>query len=207
MKDYQSNSDKNKEPKDELPPKDLTPVVSGEVSLKPAGIGRKFKNTFLGGDFKNAREYLIADVLLPALRNLVVDTVAKGVDRLVYGENTRRPGPTTYSGRIQYNNPIYREPRLRAVPDQNPVTRWAQGSRQFDDVTIISKSEADAVVEKMIDIVDKYELVSVADLKEILGLPSAHVDNKWGWSHLGSIAVRQVRDGYRISFPPLEEIA
>ena len=70
-----------------------------------------------------------------------------------------------------------------------------------------SKSDADTVVENLVNVVDIYEVVSVADLNELLGLPTSHVDHKWGWTNLASIEVRQVRDGWLIAFPPLEEIS
>jgi hypothetical protein len=49
--------------------------------------------------------------------------------------------------------------------------------------------------------------VSLADLFDTVGLPATHVDNKWGWTNLASVEVRQVREGWQISFPPLEEIS
>ncbi len=55
--------------------------------------------------------------------------------------------------------------------------------------------------------IEQYEVVSVSDLNELLGLPSSHVDNKWGWTNLSTIDTKQVREGFRISFPPLEEIS
>lgn len=214
MPDYQGNSNKDKESTKELPEKNLDKVVTGEVIRKPKTIGSRFKNIFLGGDMTTAAEYVVSEVLLPALRNLVVDTISKGTDRLVYGNSgMRRRPPTNYSSRIQYNNPINRgmsSPNRAYLPDQRPMDRWSQGhvgGKVFEDVVVASKADADMVIERLTDIVDSYEVVSVADLSELLGLPSTHVDNKWGWSNLASINVRQVREGWQISFPPLEEIS
>lgn len=215
MQDYQGNSKKTKEdnvdkakPK---PKKDLEKIVSGDVRIKPKTVGSRFRNIFLGGDIQQAGQYVVAEVLLPALRNLIAEAVSRGTDRLVYGESGGRRRPTNYSSRYSYNNPIYRAgdraPQSRAyLPDQKPADRWIQSRKTIEDVIIGTKEDADAVVERLIDVVDMYEVVSVADLYELLGLPSSHVDNKWGWTHLSNIDVRQVREGWRISFPPLEEI-
>jgi hypothetical protein len=62
------------------------------------------------------------------------------------------------------------------------------------------------VLERMQDIIDKYEVVSVSDLYELLGLPSSYQDNKWGWNYLGDVQVRQIREGYLIDFPSAEPI-
>lgn len=204
--DYQSNSHKGKEPKDKSEKKDLEKVVEGDVSVKPKTIGSKIKSIFFGGDVNTAASYVVGEVLLPALRNLVVETVSKGADRLIYGESSmRHRRPTNYGSRVQYNNPLARETRSY-LPDQRPIDRWSRSSKAFDDIVVSSKTDADNVVERLIDIVDHYAVASVADLYELLGLPSTHVDNKWGWTNLKGIEVRQVREGYKLSFPPVEEI-
>lgn len=207
--DYQGNSNKDKEPKTNPPKKEpLEKVVTGEVVVKPKTIASRVKNIFFGGDMDSAASYVVSEVLLPALRNLVVETVSKGADRLIYGDSGHRRRPASYSPRIQYNNPINRgASRTAYLPDQKPIDKWAQNRKTFEDVIVVSKSDADTVVERLTDIVDMYDVVSVADLQELLGLPSSHIDNKWGWTHLASIEVRQVREGWRISFPPLEEIS
>lgn len=210
MVDYQGNSNKKKEGPKETERKPLEKVVAGDVIVKPKGIGARFKNIFFGGDFTAAKEYVLSEVLLPAIRNLVVESISKGTDRLIYGDNAiRRRGPVNYGSRVQYNNPIYRSgpPQARAyLPDQRPIDRWSGGQKTFEDVIVGSKADADNVIEQLTNVVDMYEVVSIADLYELLGLPSSHVDNKWGWTHLSTIEVRQVREGWRISFPPLEEI-
>jgi hypothetical protein len=220
--DYQSNTPKEKEPKKDplakaikhknpKSEKNIEKVVVGEVIQKPKGIGRKFKEVFLGGDAKQVAKYVAGDVLLPALRNLIVDMVTKGAERLVYGESSyRRRGPTiNYSNRyqgVQYNRPFDpRDPRERSfAPAVQP--RMRQNRHEINDVIIATKEEADLVVERLADILDKYEVVALADLYDLLGLQTSQIDFKWGWTYLGNIQVRQIRQGYLLELPPLEEI-
>lgn len=209
--DYQGNSNKKKqEGNPQTPEKNLEKVVVGEVVVRKPGLGERFKKVFLGGDMTTATQYVVAEVLFPALRNLAVEMVSKGADRLIYGESgMRRRPPSTYQPRVQYNNPVYRPDPARHsyAPDRARLTWSTQGRKSFDNIIVSSKADADMVVENLINIVQQYEVVSVADLYELLGLPFSHVDNKWGWTQLGSIETRQTRDGYEISFPPLEEIS
>lgn len=209
--DYQGNSKKNKKDDNTEPKKNLEPIVTGEVISKPKPVGSKFKAIFFGGDFRSATEFVLAEVLLPAVRNVIVESVSKGADRLIYGESMHRQvrRPPNYTSRIQYNNPVLRgDPINRALlPNQSARTAWVSNRKDFDDIILTQESEANAVVERLIDIVDQYEVVSIADLSEILGQPSSPIDNKWGWTNLATIEVRQVREGWRISFPPLEEIS
>lgn len=210
MVDYQGNSNKSKETpaNPDKPKKNLEKVVSGEVIVKSQGVGAKFKSIFFGGDATTASHYVVGEVILPALRNLVVEVVSKGIDRLIYGESAARRRPSSYAPRVQYNNPIYRQEPRAYLPNQRPSDRWAEaGKRQLDKFIVSSRVEADMVVDTLTEAVSQYEVVSVADLNELLGLASSHVDQKWGWTNLSNIGVRQVREGYEISLPPLEEIS
>lgn len=212
--DYQGNANRDKEPKKELPPKNLEKVITGQVIQKPKSLGYKFKETFFGGDAKSAARYVAGDVLLPALRNLLFDSVVGGVEKVIYGDSRfgRRAGrpPTNYSARYQYDRspirttgrPVEDRPSL---PDQRPRV-WRAPKREFNDIILSSREEADVVVEKLMDILEKYDVVSLSDLYEILGLPIDPIDNKWGWTYLGSLRVRQHRDGHIIEFPSLQEI-
>ena len=216
--DYQGNANKDKEEKEQKEQKQtkkVEKVVTGEVVQKPKGIGRKFKDIFFGGDAKQALRFVTADVLLPALRDLVYNSISKGVENIVYGERFTRRRPPEYRPRVSYNNPFaYRPPDPRDqrahLPDQTPRSfrseRFYSNRREISDIVIPDRAEAEAVIAQMIDIIDKYQAVSLADFYEIVGLESSHVDNKWGWTYSNNVNVRQVRDGYLLELPPLEEL-
>lgn len=207
--DYQGNSKKEQDKREAPEKKIVEKVVITEVIQKPKGPGRKFKEVFFGGDAKHAAVFVASDVLLPALRNLIVDMVTKGAERLIFGESNyrRRPGGTNYGARYQYQGGTgysYRpDPRDR-LPLGRPGPR--QVRHEMNDIVIGTKEEAELVVERLTDILNQYEVASLADLYELLGLTPSHVDNKWGWTYLGSVQIRQIRQGYLLELPPLEEI-
>lgn len=211
--DYQSNSHKNAEkntPKKQLPEKKVEKIISGEVVHKKKPLGRRFKEVFFGGEFSNAARYIAADVLLPALRNLVVDSVEMGIKRMVYGDSMgrRRSTQNEYRPRVQYNNPIARnrDPRDSVyIPDQPPHP-YRQNRAEANEIIISSREEAMAVLERLMDITDNYDVASLADLYDLVGLPSSHTDNKWGWTNLANVEIRQVREGYLLVLPIMEPI-
>jgi len=213
--DYQSNSNKAKEsaskPGKEIAKDPVEKVIVGEVIQKPQGIGHKFRHIFFGGDFKTAARYVAGDVLLPALRNLLVDITTGGIERVVYGDNpSRRRRMTNYGAisNISYNNPLTRDPRHTSrvqLPDQPPGP-FRPDRRTMDNIILGTRGEAEIVVERLGDILDKYEFVSYGDLMDLLGLPSTPIDQKWGWTYLTNVVVRQVRNGYLIEFPQPEYI-
>jgi hypothetical protein len=211
LEDYAANSKKSKEAKIER--EVLQPVVTVEVIQKPKGLGRKFKDTFLGGDAKHAAQFVAADVILPALRNLIVDMTSKGIERLVYGESNYRRrgvgGQYNYSARYQTTaaHPAIREAidvgsRMAAsLPNRSRVNRHDIG-----DIIIADRNEAELVLERMVDVIEKYDVVSLADFYELLGEPVNHIDHKWGWTSLRGAQIRQIRQGYLIDPPLLEAI-
>ena len=76
----------------------------------------------------------------------------------------------------------------------------------MNDVILGTKEQAELVAERLIDILEKYDVASLADLYDLLGLETSHIDQKWGWTYLGNVQVHQVRQGYLLELPPLEEI-
>lgn len=208
--DYQGNTNKDKSKKVERPEKAIEKIVTGEVVVRKKSFGQRFKGIFFGGDFKTAATYVAADVLLPSLRNMLADATKGAVDRVIYGESayTRRGRAPEYRPRVQYNNPINRatrDPReLSArLPDQPPHP-YRQNRHEASEIILASREEAELVLERLIDIVDKYDTASLADLYDLVGLKSDHVDNKWGWTFLNTAQVIQLREGYLLELPPLE---
>lgn len=206
--EFEGNTDKGKDFK--KPEKKIEKVVTGEVVKRPKTLGRKFKDVFFGGDLKAASRYVISDVLLPAFRNVVVDATSKGIERIVYGESSYRRRPTEYRPRVQYNNPIMRDPRSYPYSTRGPIPDQTHPNRQMrresNDLVLSTKEEAERIVEALLDIISQYDVVSWADLCELVGWPSTPVDNKWGWTYLTNVEIRQTRDGYLIDLPAMEAV-
>jgi hypothetical protein len=206
MADYASNSNKSEGKTAKAPEKSVERVTSGLVVKRKKPLGRRFKDVFINGDFGGAVKYIANDVLVPALRNLFVDASTKGIERVIYGERAVQPrGRSAQGSRVSYNRPVQRQPmrpERGVVPDQPP--RYRQNRHEAQDIILSSRPEAELVLERLIDILEKYEVASLADLYDLVGLPTSHVDNKWGWVNLSGVSVLQVRDGFIIDLPPVE---
>ena len=207
MEDYTSNSKKSREPKAPKKEKTVEKVVTGEVVVQKKGLGRKFKDIFAEADLKGTTSYVVSYVLIPAARNMIVDSVNKGVERMMYGDSGphRRPMHGNGSRVTMYNSPIHRGPREIGPSRRAPVeprTRRAQA-----DFILASRDEAELVLERMNDIIDNYDAASVADLNDLLGMPTTYTDNKFGWVYLGDTQIRQIREGYLLDLPPAEPLA
>lgn len=204
--DYQGNSKKSKE-EASLPVKKVEKVVTGEVVVPKKSLGRKFKDLFIAVDLKTVVHHIGNDVLFPALRNMLYDGATEGVKRMIYGEQAIRRREFGGGQRITYNNPISRGYR-NAPPLRPPAGALPQRSTRYDreEFILSSREEAALVLERMNDIIDSYEVASVADLNDLVGLQTSHTDNKWGWQFLGDVQIRQIREGYLLDLPPAEPI-
>ena len=209
--DYQGTNKPKKVEPDSTPKSDkkLEKVVSGEVVTRKRPLGQRMKDVFLGGEFKSAAQYIAAEVLLPAFRNLLVDATTKGVERVVYGESTQSRGrQQDYRPRVTYNDPIRRYPTTGSVTQRGNLPDQPSQRARHDRTELILSSRADAetVLERLSDIIDRYAVASLADLHELAGIPTTHVDNKWGWESIRFAEIRQIREGYLLDLPPAEAI-
>lgn len=207
MSDFPPNSRKAQTRFDE--PKKLERVTSAEAQRRKRSLGRQFREAFIGGNARTAADYMITDIVVPAIRDTLVDALQSGIENMIYGD-TRRPhrrssAPTTnYSevGRVNYQSMSSSVPP-RAQPTASPMlSRRARSRQDFDEIVIQSRQEANEVLDRMFDILSRFGSVPVADLYELTGIQSAHTDYKWGWTDLrGAKATKLRSGGYLLDLP------
>ncbi len=71
----------------------------------------------------------------------------------------------------------------------------------FSDLVLATRSDAEEVLSTLVEYVDMYELVTVADFYDAVGVASDYTDTKYGWDDLREAYIRPVRGGYIIEFP------
>ena len=202
--EFPSNSEASKKGRE----KNIERVTSGEVVRKKKSLRKQFSDTFIAGDMKSATRYVMMDVLLPAARDMIFDAASEGVHKLIFGDKGgRRRGSTTPqsgpTGYVQYNRQS--GPPWAPSP-QRALSRQARARHDFDEIVLDSRVEAEEVIDRLYDVVNRYESASVADLYELVGLSSTHTDNKWGWSNIRGAGVQRVRDGYLLDLPAPEPL-
>lgn len=104
--------------------------------------------------------------------------------------------------RIQY--PGITGPRVPYTPTINQPSPTNTVNK--NGYIIADQEEANKVVEKMNEIIERYSVVTVNDLKELLGIDSTFEDNKVGWTDMTDVKVRQIREGWLLELPYPEEI-
>lgn len=154
---------------------------------------------------ETAREvggYVIWDVIIPALKEVITDVVTNGIEMLVYGDASRH----SRSGRLRRErgrsyvsySSMYDSPRAERIRD----TRRAPSNRHaFDKVVLESRSDAELVLDGLAELISTYGGATVADFYSAVGLPVDYNDNKYGWDSLATSSVERVRGGYILVMP------
>lgn len=187
-------------------PKRVERVTSANAVRRRKSLGKQFKHTFIGGDAKTAVSYVVFSVLIPAAKEALAEAGATGIEKLIYGDaRPRRGGAGPMAGALGYVS-YNRMGGQRQTPDRpqlpKALSRSARAKQSFDEIIIPSRQEAEEVLDRLFDLISKYESVSVADLYELTGLQSSHTDHKWGWEDLRGASVGRIRGGgYLLNLP------
>lgn len=196
MAEYSSNSFRSKEQASEekTSERKIEKVVSNKVKTK-SNNARHLTNIFISEDAGNVKSYLFMDVFVPALKKLVSDVVRDGIDMLLYGktggDKSRKSG--TY---VSYSNYSGNRRDERRDSDSRVRTRF-----DYDDLVFASRGEAEAVRQQMEDVIDRYGLVTVADMYDMADLTAPYTASKYGWTSIRTAEVTRVKDGYILKLP------
>ena len=198
MADYipRSTLDQTKPVKEEKREK-LEPVVSAPTTTKKRSTWDKVKDEFIGGDGKSIGDYLLLDVLVPAVKSTIQAMINNGVDMILYGD--------TNSGRNR--NSLYQLTRVsyRQSFDQ-PRGRYYSSPKNadynYDEIVFGSRGDAELVLYYMRDSISRYRVVRVADYLEWSNRDANFTDNNYGWTNLDYVQIRTTRDGgYYLDLP------
>lgn len=181
-----------KKEEDREPPKQ---IVSGSVVRKKRGFMSKFRETLTGDDSKTVADYILFEVLIPSMKNMLSEATKEATDRLLFGSSGPKRsrhhnnGPTPY-GKM-YNGNDRRgqlSPRARAQHD-------------FQEITIPDRGEAEEILDQLNILIEDYGHAKVSDLYSMSGISTTYVDGRWGWTDLRTATVERTRNGYLLDIP------
>lgn len=197
MEDYKPNSHlSKKEPTEPVQEKKVEKVIQGNVKQKKRSGLQKIAGEVIQEDARNVKSYIFSEVLIPALKKTISDVIKNGIDMVLYGESRGSSKRSLPGSKVSYRS-FYDDDRERHSYRDRVSSRY-----DYDDVIFDSRGEAEEVLSSMYDILDRYKVVSVADLFDLVGLQCKYTDNKYGWMDLrGSEVVRTFDGGYSIRLP------
>lgn len=196
--------------------KTLEKVVSVQPKKVKRGLVGRLVSGVLGPEgAAGIGEYITEEIIKPAVKNLIVDSVTSGINKLMYGDKVGggyRPynsggyqrqsygggyQRTNYSSRYTQHNPEPAQPRTAGRPRHG-----------VEEYLIEERNDAAHVLVTLTENADMYGHVSVADYYDLIGVASVYTDNQYGWTidSINRASIVPVRGGYIIKFPPVEVI-
>lgn len=178
--------------------KEIKAVVNGKVTKKKKGIGSKIGAVlFDDNNVGDVKEYVIFDVIVPAVKNAISNAITGGIDMLLFGE--RRSDSSRSSASRGYTSYSSRSTSRR---DSSRQGYRRSSLFELDDILLPTKLDATSVIDNMFNILDEYGVVSVADYYALVGEPSNYQMNAWGWENLNNVYTQRTRSGeYKIILP------
>lgn len=175
-------------------------VTVNQVVKRKKSLGRRFVESFAtGDDSRTVIQYVMLDVIVPATKDAIADAVSQFVERSLFGEPrsaSRRTGQrpnTSYTNYTKYSSPSRSEPR--------EISKTARARHDFEEVIISTRAEAEQVLSSMLEVIEKYNSITVADFYDLVGITGNHADNKWGWEDLRGTGIVRVGGGYLLDLP------
>lgn len=186
------------------PREEIKPVVTGKVVQRKPNVFKRMARGMVADDVSNVGDFVLAEVVLPAFRNLVFDIISQGSHRVLFGTARGRRVPIggSYSmGPVTSLKTAYH--KVNSDPDvpKYQVSREDRARHNFDEIILDSHADAIEVLENLVARVRQYGFASVADLYEYLGVTGSFTDQKYGWTNLENADVRHTRRGFVFDLP------
>lgn len=166
-------------------------VVKGVARTKKKNEISKLGGMFISEDAGNIKDYLIQDWLIPNVKKAIVTTI----DMLLNGGRTSYDSRSRGGAHVSYSS--YYDDRDR----RGSSVSYARTRLDFDEIIFENRGEAQAALDEMYHMLDRYGVVRVADLYDAAGLSQPYTSNRYGWMNLRNAEIIRVRDGYVIKLP------
>lgn len=205
MEEFPSNSHKIVN-KPEVEPKKVEKIIEGEVVRRKKPWSKRLSEMFIGDDMQTVGQFVTFEVLLPAVKDTIVEVATQGIERLFYGEvrSSNKRGPRYNSSNYtNYTNYSRYQTQSDRRPQRERLNQRARATHDTDQIILKTRVEAQEVIDRLFDLIAKYDSATVADLYDLVGVPGDYTDDKYGWTDLrGAGATRLSRgNGYLLDLP------
>lgn len=192
--DSKKNDTANKKPVD--------PVVTGSTKVHEKTAVQRAGEAIFAEEPATVRSYVLWDVVLPKLKDVISEVVKAFVDGLLYGSGSKRNSSIERRGGASYVN---YSAKYGVGNKKEPSYRYGGGSRSlrktYEDIEFDKREDAENVLQSLVDLTMEYGQATVADYYELCRMRPYYTDNKYGWGELSEAKVVRYRDCYMIDLP------
>lgn len=210
MEEFPNNSQRAQQG---IPPevdKQIEKIIEGSATVRKPSGWKRFRQSFIAGDATSVGEHVLWNLLIPAAQDAIADMGRTFIDMMIFGTKRNHFGSGPAGGfgstsKINYGS-ISSGSRL-VVPQNNPILEPPRHRFSPNDIVVRSRTEAEDIINKMFEVLERYQAVSVADLYRMVGVSSDYTDSKWGWTNLDNAGTKRTGGGVLLLLPPPTDIS
>jgi len=181
--------------------KRLEPVVD-QTYLVKRNSTRSAVKTFFPESLASVGNYIVKDILIPAVKNLLDDTISKGTHALLWGNSSGVSRSRSREDSVSYER-YYKKPSTQSqLSSSSRLNKKYTSVYDYADVEFTSMGKAEKVLMNMRAAINRYKVCSVRDMYDLAetmdenGKPvGSPADARYGWYSLAEDEARVVSSG------------
>lgn len=191
----------------------VPPAVSDKpvVSLKKKPFGQRLKDTFIAEDVRDVGDFILWDVIIPAIGRTINDAICGASNRIFLGGYSapqnleRNRGVTRVAPRTNYSS-IARGGGY-SPNDPRPAPRRRGNGFHLNEWQPMSRPVAEQILSESLDYLEEYSRISVDEYYQIaekyvsFDFQVDYTAQSWGWRNLHAAEVVNVPGGAIIRMP------
>lgn len=190
------NSLKNR---DDNKKREVSKVTKGAVKTTNKAK-RGFFETFLEDDISDIKTYVISDVVVPAIKNLIFDTVMGSIEMALFGTSSRsrsKGGSNAPNHYVSYN-------KFSNNGSSRAANSRGDSGLDYQGIIFEERIDAEEVLDTLQNLIEDYGQATIGDFYDAAGVtPDDNFakNEDYGWTDLRRARVVRDRNGYMISMP------
>ena len=216
LQNLPSNSNKSKMEKKQSKSQEkrkIEPIINDGIRLKKKGPLKRIKGSMLSEDAHNIGGYIIKEIVLPTIKDLIYNSAHGALEIALYGSpdtrNKKRNVP--YNSLNQYGQQnVYRyngttsqssRREKSVVPPQNWFNVY--------EAEFPSRAVAEEALSNLRIYLEEYGNVSVREFYENLNMTAPYTSDNYGWTDLSTATTHSYMGKWYIDLPepkPLKNI-
>ena len=190
-------------------PRKVKTVAQGSVVERKEGFFSKLVKIFFVDDFRTVTGGVVADVILPGLRDMFFDAMTGGASRAVYGDGTpmtrNRSASVPISGNKDYGRYSRTGRTIGFRSDAEETTEKIQAKSTSNELLFPTREAALTVKHELIGTIQEYGVASVHDLHRMAGIERTWAQDSFGWDADSlspeDITITHTREGWLLHLP------
>lgn len=194
-----------KDAKTERPKLEPLEGITAKKLKTPLGV--RLRQAFTNDDARSVGDYLLFDVAVPAIKATIFDLIQGGASRALFGQGMSTRQPTRGGSNINYNQISRGQGVGQSVNTTQPqMSARDRATFNFEGIVFPTRVGAERALTVLIETIELYQVVGVADLYDLVGITPSFADDKWGWFNLQGADIVPVRTGFVLDMPPVQPI-